>query len=98
MVDFFSSEEGDQFFRHLPNQRKAKGARLKDETLRRLQRIQQADSQGVQEAEMRESPTLGRWPATMEFGREDVTQQRVELLGLSFAVDVCLGQTRILML
>jgi hypothetical protein len=99
MIDLFSSEAGDRFFRHLPNERKAKGNKLKDEMLRRLQRIRAADGQGAMpKAEMRESPSLGRWPATMEFWREDVTQQRVELLGLAFAVDICLGQTRILML
>ncbi|KAH8751702.1 hypothetical protein F5883DRAFT_208921 [Diaporthe sp. PMI_573] len=99
MVDFFSSEAGDHHFRHLPVQRNAKGAALKNETLRRLQRLESADSQGaISEAEMRESPTLGGWPGTGGFLRESTAQQRVEIFGLDFAVDGCLGNPRILML
>jgi hypothetical protein len=33
----------------------------------------------MSEAEMRESPKLGRRPATMDFWREDVEQQMVEI-------------------
>jgi hypothetical protein len=98
MVDFFSSEAGDHYFRHLPNQTKAKGVTLKNETLRRLQRLESADSQGAMpEAEMRESPALGGWPGTVGFLRESIAQQMVELLGLAFAVDGCLGNLHILM-
>jgi hypothetical protein len=43
MVDFFSSEAGDHYFRHLPAQKKAKGVTLKNETLRRLQRLECID-------------------------------------------------------
>jgi hypothetical protein len=49
------------------------------------------------EAEMRESPRLGGWPGTVGFLRENIAQQRVELFGLDFAVDDCLGNLHILM-
>ncbi|KAH8743094.1 hypothetical protein F5883DRAFT_49526 [Diaporthe sp. PMI_573] len=98
MVDFFSSEAGDHYFRHLPAQKKAKGVTLKNETLRRLQRLESADGRGAMpEAEMRESPVLGGWPGTGGFLRENNAQQRAELLGLAFLVDGCLGNLHILM-
>jgi hypothetical protein len=99
MVDFFFSREGDHYFFHLPNAKKAQGACLKTETLKRIRGLESADGkETMPEAEMRESPALGRWPATMDSWREDIAQQRIELLGLAFAVDVCLGYPRIWML
>ena len=78
-------------------------AALKAETLRRLAdteaRLQSVAGAAAVEAEMLESPTLGRWPVESQgFPREDVGAQRVELAGLAFAVDICLGEPRILML
>lgn len=82
--------------------KRARGAALKAETIRRMEgieaRLSSAPSAAA-EAEMLESPTLGRWPAGPRgFLREDVGAQRVELAGLAFAVDVCLGEPRVLML
>lgn len=49
------------------------------------------------EATMLESPTLGRWPGTPGFLKEDIKAQSVEIAGLTFAVDICLGEPRIMM-
>lgn len=82
--------------------KKARAAALKAETMRRMEGIEarlQSATSAAAEAEMLESPTLGRWPAGSQgFLREDVGAQRVELAGLEFAVDVCLGEPRVLML
>lgn len=82
--------------------KKARAAALKAETMRRLEGIEallESATSAAAEAEMLESPTLGRWPAGSQgFLREDVDEQRVELAGLAFAVDVCLGEPRVLML
>lgn len=82
--------------------KRARAATLKAETMRRIAdieaRLQSAEDAAV-EAEMLESPTLGRWPADSRgFPREDIGTQKLELAGLTFAVDVCLGDTRVLML
>lgn len=82
--------------------KRARAATLKAETLRRMADIEarlQSAGGAAEEAEMLESPTLGRWPADSKgFPREDIEVQKLELAGLTFAVDVCLGDTRILML
>lgn len=82
--------------------KKARAAALKAETMRRMEGVEarlQSATSAAAEAEMLESPTLGRWPAGSQgFLREDVGAQRVELAGLEFAVDVCLGEPRVLML
>lgn len=49
------------------------------------------------DALMLETPTLGRWPAR-GFVREDVSAQTVKFAGLVFAVDVCQGEPRLIML
>jgi hypothetical protein len=41
---------------------------------------------------------VGKWPDSMDFPREDVKMQKVEMSGLVFAVDVCCGVLRILMM
>lgn len=43
------------------------------------------------------TPTLGKWPAR-GFVREDVAMQTVAFAGLCFAVDVCQGEIRLMML
>lgn len=79
--------------------KKARAAALKAETLRRLAELEAIPGAVAADAEMAESPALGRWPASSPaFLREDVVAQRVELAGLVFAVDVCLGEPRVLML
>ena len=83
--------------------KKGRAAALKAETMRRMadieSRLESSGGAAAAEAEMLESPTLGRWPAgSLGFPREDVCAQRVELAGLAFAVDVCIRETRVLML
>lgn len=84
--------------------KKGRAALLRAETMRRMADIEArlgsaGGAAAAAEAEMLESPTLGMWPAESEgFPREDVGLQRVEVAGLAFAVDVCVGETRVLML
>jgi hypothetical protein len=83
--------------------KKGRAAALKAETMRRMAdieaRLESAGGAAAAEAQMLESPTLGRWPAGSQgFPREDAGAQRVELAGLAFAVDVCIRETRVLML
>ncbi|KAL1858319.1 hypothetical protein Daus18300_009937 [Diaporthe australafricana] len=80
--------------------KKARAAALKAETMRRLAELEATRGAVAADAEMMVSPTLGLWPASPSpaFLREDVAAQRVELAGLVFAVDVCLGEPRVLML
>lgn len=96
------SENSNNSPERLVELKRARAAVLKAETMRRIEwiesQLQSATSAAV-EAEMLESPTLGRWPVESQgFLREDVGEQRVELAGLTFAVDVCLGEPRVLML
>lgn len=107
MEAFFSSGNGindntNNSPERLAELKRARAAALRAQTMGRIEeiesRLQSATSAAV-EAEMLESPTLGRWPAESQgFLREDVGAQRVELAGLAFAVDVCLGEPRVLML
>ncbi|POS76352.1 hypothetical protein DHEL01_v205248 [Diaporthe helianthi] len=83
--------------------KKGRAAALRAETMRRMAdieaRLESGGGAAAVEAEMLESPTLGRWPVESRgFPREDVGAQKVELAGLVFAVDVCIGETRVLML
>lgn len=100
MEGFFASGTRNNSAERLADLKKARGAALKAETLRRLGELEAVlEAVPAEEAEMLESPTLGRWPASAEgFLREDVGAQRVELAGLAFAVDMCLGEPRVLML
>lgn len=105
MEEFFSSCSGDNSNNtpeRLAELKKARAAALKAETMRRIESIEArllSVTSAADEAEMLESPTLGRWPAESQaFLRENVGAQRVELAGLAFAVDVCLGEPRVLML
>ncbi|KAI7778175.1 hypothetical protein LA080_002522 [Diaporthe eres] len=107
MEAFFSSgiginDNNNNSPERLVELKRARAAALRAETMRRIEeiesRLQSATSAAV-EAEMLESPTLGRWPVeSLGFLKEDVGGQRVELAGLVFAVDVCLGEPRVLML
>lgn len=54
-------------------------------------------SAAVVDAHMLATPTLGKW-TTRGFDRESVEQQTVALGGLVFAVDVCQGEMRLMML
>ncbi|KAG8169641.1 hypothetical protein KVR01_000386 [Diaporthe batatas] len=80
--------------------KKGRAAALRAETMRRVADAEaRLGTAAAAEAEMLESPTLGRWPAGSDgFPREDVGALRVEVAGLAFAVDVCIGETRVLML
>lgn len=82
--------------------KRTRAAILKAETMRRMEDIEarlQSAEDAAEEAEMLESPTLGRWPADSKgFPREFIEAQKLDLAGLTFSVDVCLGETRILML
>lgn len=107
MEEFFSSGNGindndNNSPERLAELKKARAAALKAETIRRMEDIEAmilSATSAAAEAEMLESPTLGRWPVESQgFLREDVGAQRVELAGLAFAVDVCLGEPRVLML
>lgn len=104
MEEFFSSSGNDNNNtpERLAELKRARAAALKAETVRRMEDIEArllSATSAAAEAEMLESPTLGRWPEESQgFLREDVEAQRVELAGLVFAVDVCLGEPRVLML
>lgn len=104
MEEFFSSSGNDNNNtpERLAELKRARAAALKAETMRRMEDIEArllSATSAAAEAEMLESPTLGRWPEESQgFLREDVEAQRVELAGLAFAVDVCLGEPRVLML
>lgn len=104
MEEFFSSSVNDNNNtpERLAELKRARAAALKAETVRRMEDIEArllSATSAAAEAEMLESPTLGRWPEESQgFLREDVEVQRVELAGLAFAVDVCLGEPRVLML
>ncbi|KKY39087.1 hypothetical protein UCDDA912_g00889 [Diaporthe ampelina] len=110
MEEFFSSGNGGNNNNNNNNNspgrlaelKRARAAALRAETVRRLEGIEarlQSATSAAAEAEMLESPTMGRWPAEPQgFLREDADAQRVELAGLVFAVDVCLGELRVLML
>lgn len=104
MEEFFSSSGNDNNNtpERLAELKRARAAALKAETVRRMEDIEArllSATSAAAEAEMLESPTLGRWPEESQgFLREDVEAQRVELAGLAFAVDVCLGEPRVLML
>lgn len=104
MEEFFSSSGNDNNNTPecLAELKRARAAALKAETVRRMEDIEArllSATSAAAEAEMLESPTLGRWPEESQgFLREDVEAQRVELSGLAFAVDVCLGEPRVLML
>lgn len=104
MEEFFSSSGNDNNNtpERLAELKRARAAALKAETMRRMEGIEArllSATSAAAEAEMLESPTLGRWPEESQgFLREDVGAQKVELAGLAFAVDVCLGEPRVLML
>lgn len=102
MEAFFSSGSENNDPGRLAELKRARGAALKAETVRRMEEIEArlaSAPSAAAEAEMLESPTLGRWPeGSRGFLREDVGAQRVEVAGLAFAVDVCLGEPRVLML
>lgn len=107
MEAFFSSgnginENNNNSPERLAELKRARAAALKAETMRRMEEIEariMSATNAAAEAEMLESPTLGRWPVESQgFLREEVGPQTVELAGLAFAVDVCLGEPRVLML
>lgn len=107
MECFFSSDNGisdndNNRPERLKELKKARAAALKAETMRRMEEIEariMSATNAAAEAEMLESPTLGRWPVESQgFLREEVGPQTVKLAGLTFAVDVCLGEPRVLML
>ena len=99
MDDFFASQAGNEYFAHLPSQKRTRVTRLREETLARLYRLKANRARkAMPEATMLESPMLGKWPEKMDFPREDVTVQMVEISGLAFALDICSGVLRILML
>lgn len=103
MEEFFSSgNDNNNTPERLAELKRARAAALKAETMRQMEDIEArllSATSASAEAEMLESPTLGRWPEeSQSFLREDVEAQRVELAGLAFAVDVCLGEPRVLML
>ncbi|KAI3395192.1 hypothetical protein diail_1686 [Diaporthe ilicicola] len=102
-----SSNNNNNTPERLAELKRARAAALRAETMGRLAALEEAAEKRaaaaaelamVAEAEMLESPTLGRWPKSPGFLHEDVAAQQVGVAGLAFAVDVCLGEPRILML
>lgn len=96
----FSMEAGGDRSAELKELKGRKYAKLKEQTLVAVAEIEKEESQrpsAMEYAMMLETPTLGRWPAR-GFVREDVEVQTVAFAGLLFAVDVCQGETRLMML
>lgn len=101
MEEFFSVKAANNHPERLKELKRYRCSKLKKATLEKLEALEAAvNSQPgfMMEAEMLESPTLGRWPGTPGFSREDIKTQTVGIAGLTFAVDVCLGEPRIMML
>lgn len=101
MEDFFSAKTANNQPERLKELKKNRCSTLKKTTLEKLAALEAAvgsQPEAMMEAEMLESPTLGRWPNTPGFLVEEIEAQTVEFAGLTFAVDVCLGEPRILML
>ncbi|ROW08336.1 hypothetical protein VMCG_03226 [Cytospora schulzeri] len=101
MEDFFSAKTANNQPERLKELKKYRYSKLKKATLEKLEALEVAmgsQPEAMMEAEMLESPTLGRWPGTPGFLKEDIKAQTVKIDGLTFAVDVCLGEPRIMML
>lgn len=101
MEDFFSASTANNQPERLKELKKNRCSLLKKATLEKLAALELVAGscpEAVIEAKMLESPTLGRWPNTPGFLREDVQVQKVGFAGLTFAVDVCVGEPRIMML
>lgn len=101
MEEFFSSRTANNRPERLKELKKYRYSMLKKATLEKLATLEAAvDShpEAMMEAEMLESPTLGRWPGTPGFLKEDIKAQTVRIVGLTFAVDICVGEPRIMML
>jgi len=74
------------------------GLGMKSKSLRAGARGRGAGAKGTApEAKMLLSPTLGRW-SVMPVEKEVFNSQVVDVAGLSFAVDVCSGSVRVVML
>lgn len=102
-LQIFSTRANNNTPERLAELKKARAATLRAETMRRMAdieaRLESAGGEVAIEAEMLESPTLGKWPMESQgFPREDLGSQKVDVAGLAFAVDVCIGETRFLML
>ena len=101
METFFSATTANNHPERLRELKKNRCSLLKKATLEKLAMLEvvgESHPEAIMEAEMLESPTLGRWPGTPGFLKEDIKTQTTGLAGLTFAVDVCLGEPRILML
>ena len=101
MEGLFSAKTANNQPGRLKELKKYRCSMLKKATLDKLAALQvavESHPESMMEAVMLESPTLGRWPATPGFLKEDIEAQTVRIAGLTFAVDVCLGEPRIMML
>lgn len=95
----FSLDAGSDRADALKTLKQRRYAELKKITAEIVGQIAEDDSRrpaAMVDAHMLATPTLGKWPA--RFDREDVQVQMVALAGLLFAVDVCQGETRLMML
>lgn len=96
----FPLEADSDRFDSLQELKRSRYSKLKAVTLGKVRSIEEEwkeSPKAMVDAVMLETPTLGRWPAR-GFVREEVDVQTVKFAGLVFAVDICQGELRVMML